>query len=514
MISNYLIIPILLPLLTAVVLLFYWDQVKKQRWISLFGHLLSFVSGIVVLYTVHDGTIVTMQAGNWNAPFGITFVADAFSGVLVLITAIVGLAVGVFSNASIGTDRVSYGYYPLLHFLQMGLYGSFLAGDLFNLYVWFEVIIIASFVLITLGGEKAQLEGAIKYVTMNLLASVIFLTGIAVLYGVLGSLNLADLSQKVSNSEHQGLINTTAVFFLVGFGIKSALFPMYFWLPDAYHTPPAAVSAIFGGLLTKVGVYAMIRVFSLLFIQDPIMRDILMYLAVLTMVTGAFGAIVSHHIRKIFSYLIVSHIGFMIAGLALFTPLAIAGAVYYMIHDIIAKTNAFMISGWIYKLKGNYHIKRLSGLYKELPLLSVVMAVALFSLVGTPPLSGFWPKLMLLRATIPGANWWVLGGIILASLLTLWAIVRMWYYVFWHEKPEQEIKHVNRFAAMSPRKQRTMLVPIIFLAFISLSLGLAWQPVSQFCKTVAYQITHKEVYIEAVLGNSLTIPEKLDNLPQ
>lgn len=503
--SNYLILPILFPLITSIILMFFWFSPKAQRKVSILGHIIGVIAAGILLGQVFGGTIITTQAGNWAAPFGITFVADALSGILVLLTSLVGLAVGFFSNASIKSNRASFGYYPLLHFLQMGLYGSFLAGDIFNLYVWFEVIIIASFALITLGGEKAQLEGAIKYVTMNLVASVIFLTGIAVLYGVIGSLNLADLSVKVAESPHKGLISSTAMLFLVGFGIKSAVFPMYFWLPDSYHTPPAAISAIFGGLLTKVGVYAMFRVFSLLFIADPFLREVLVWMAVLTMISGAFGAIVSHNLRKIFSYLIVSHIGFMIGGLALFTPLAVAGAVYYMIHDIIAKTNVFMISGLIFKLKGNFHINRLSGLYNERPVLSILFAVALFSIVGTPPLSGFWPKVMLLKGAAVESSYWLIFAILLASFLTLWAVVRMWDKVFWRASPKEETVHVDMFSTQSKRRKSVLLLPVILLVCVSLFIGFGVQPMTVLCQTIAEQLTDNSAYINAVLGPDLLL---------
>lgn len=504
--SNYLILPILLPLITSVILMFCWFSPKIQRKVSILGHVISVSAAVILMIEVFDGTIITTQGGNWEAPYGITFVADAFSGILILLTSLVGMAVGFFSNASIKSNRAAFGYYPLLHFLQMGLYGSFLAGDIFNLYVWFEVIIIASFALITLGGEKAQLEGAIKYVTMNLVASVIFLTGIAVLYGVLGSLNLADLSVKVAESPHKGLISSTAILFLIGFGIKSAVFPMYFWLPDSYHTPPAAISAIFGGLLTKVGVYAMIRVFSLLFIGDPFLREVLVWMAVLTMISGAFGAIVSVNLRKIFSYLIVSHIGFMIGGLALFTPLAVAGAVYYMIHDIIAKTNVFMISGLIFKLKGSYQINRLSGLYNERPVLSILFAIALFSIVGTPPLSGFWPKIMLLKGAALEPSYWLIFAILLTSFLTLWAVVRLWAKVFWRATPEVETTQVDIFSTQSKRRKSVLLLPVILLVCVSLFIGFGVQPMTVLCQTIAEQLTDSSAYIEAVLGNRI-LPE-------
>ena len=204
----------------------------------------------------------------------------------------------------------------------MGLNGAFLTGDIFNLYVWFEVIIISSFVLLTLGGRKAQLEGAVKYMAMNILASMIFLTGIGILYGLTGSLNMADLSLKVAAVENRNLVNLTAIFFIIGFGIKSAVFPLYFWLPSSYHTPPSAVAAIFGGLLTKVGIYALFRIFTLIFVPDVFLQTLFIAMAVMTIITGAFGAIIKTNIRRIFSYLIVCHIGFLIGGLGMFSEVA------------------------------------------------------------------------------------------------------------------------------------------------------------------------------------------------
>lgn len=503
--TNLLILPIIMPLITAIVLLFFWFRPNRQKYISLVGHILSVLVAIPIFLEAMKGTILTMAVGNWAAPFGIVYVCDAFSGALVLLTSLVGLAVGIYSNAAIQSKRASYGYFPLVHFLLMGLYGSFLAGDIFNLYVWFEVIIIASFVLITLGGEKAQLEGAVKYVTMNLLASVIFLTGIAVLYGILGTLNLADLSLKVSESPHRSLINATAILFLVGFGIKSAIFPLYFWLPDSYHTPPTPISAIFGGLLTKVGVYALIRIFSLLFIGDPFIRDLLSWIAVLTMISGAFGAIVSYNLRKIFSYLIVSHIGFMIAGLALFSPIAIAGAAYYMMHDIIAKTNLFLVGGTIYKIKGQLHIDRVKGLFSQYPYLSIVFALAMFSVVGTPPLSGFWPKIMLLKGSFAMDNMWIIVGILLATFLTLWAMVRIWSKSFWSTEANEE-KTTGRYQEMTTSQRRLLIGPILFLLAISLFLGFGAGYVSQMCSLIADQLMDSDTYVNAVLG--------ITNLPE
>ena len=248
MIDNYIIAPILIHLFTAILQLAFWTRTITQRLLSMTGATIGFVYAVSLFIKVYHGKILMMNAANWEAPFGIVFVADLFSSSMVLLTSIAALAVSIFSAVGVGKPRMLYGYFPIFHFLIMGLNGAFLTGDIFNLYVWFEVIIIASFVLLTLGGRKEQLEGAVKYMALNILASTFFLTGIGILYGITGTLNMADLSLKVPLVEDQSIVNLTAMFFIIGFGIKSAVFPLYFWLPSSYHTPPSAVAATFGGL--------------------------------------------------------------------------------------------------------------------------------------------------------------------------------------------------------------------------------------------------------------------------
>ena len=341
MTDDLILLPVLLHLLFAIVLIFLWKEPLWKRIVSIAANGLILGLNIHLFIKVWNLGILTTQAGSWPAPFGITFVADAFSSLMMLLTSMAGLAVSIFSSVGVSEARIKYGYYPILHFLLMGLSGAFLTGDIFNLYVWFEIIIISSFVLLTLGGREKQIGGGIKYVALNLVASVIFLTAIAILYGLTGSLNMADLSLKVAAVENRALVNVTAILFFVGFGIKSAVFPLYFWLPASYHTPPSAIAAIFGGLLTKVGIYALLRVFSLIFIPDSFILSTFRFVAVATLLTGAFGALVRRDIRKMFSYLIVCHIGYMIGGLALFTEMALTGTLFYLVHDITVKTNIY-----------------------------------------------------------------------------------------------------------------------------------------------------------------------------
>lgn len=503
MMQQLLLYPLLWQLLMSIVLMFAWRHINVQRVMSIVGSVIGLIfSGMLFYKVLVDGT-QTIQAGGWEAPFGITFVADTLSATLVLLTSIAGLAVSSFSSASIIPARLKFGYFAIFHFLLLGLIGAFLTGDIFNLYVWFEIIIISSFVLITLGGEKAQIEGAVKYFTLNILASIIFLTAIAVLYGLAGSLNMADLAVLIPKIENRGLVEVAAILFLVGFGIKSAVFPLYFWLPASYHTPPSAVAAIFGGLLTKVGVYALIRVFTLLFVDDVFVDEVLIVIAILTLFSGAIGALVQKNMRKVFSYLIICHIGFMIAGLGMFTELAIAGAIFYLIHDIVVKTNLFMISGLIYRIKGSNNIKSLGGLYKEYPKLSLLMTIPFFSLIGIPPLSGFWPKISLIIASFNTQNYVMLGAIIFASLLTLIVMAKLWSEVFWKnpvDLPKRE--HFLYFDKMTTTRKLQMLVPIVFLTGVSLYIGFGAESVQQLSTRIAGELMNKQQYIDAVMPKS------------
>jgi multicomponent Na+:H+ antiporter subunit D len=502
--TNYeLILPILLPLLTGIILIAFWGKVNLQRIISVISGLLSVVFSIQLFWTVRQDGMISVQAGGWEAPFGITFVSDTFSATLVLLTSISGLAVILFSLVSINKARMRFGYFAMIHFLLLGLNGAFLTGDIFNLYVWFEIIIISSFVLLTIGGEKKQLEGAINYVTMNLLSSVIFLTAVAILYGLAGTLNMADLSEQIAQHPNEGLVQTTAILFFVAFGIKSAVFPLYFWLPSAYHTPPSAVGAIFGGLLTKVGIYALLRTFSLIFIPDSFLSDVIIVVACFSLLSGGLGAIAQqNNFRKLISYLIVCHIGFMIAGLGMYTEWALIGAIFYLMHDIVVKTNIFLISGLIYKIKGTVDLKKLGGLYRSYPKLSFMIAVTLFSLVGIPPLSGFWPKLFLFESSFTNREFILTAFLIFGSFVTLYIIARAWIEIFWKEGEGRQ--SVGRpfiyFDNMRILKKWILVTPIALLTLVAVYIGLGAEHVFQIAEDIAFDLMHPEGYIETVLS--------------
>jgi multicomponent Na+:H+ antiporter subunit D len=495
------IMPLLIPLSTAILSLLPWKSPQIGRVLSTAGALLLLADAAWLLAIVWRDGIQVSAIGNWPAPMGIIFVADLFSAIMVLITGVMGFAVTLYSLVTIGPGRESFGYYPLLHFLLLGVCGAFLTGDLFNLYVWFEVMLMASFVLLALGGERPQMEGAIKYVTLNLIASAIFLAAVGLLYGAVGTLNMADLAQKLREPEAADFITTISMLFLVAFGIKAGIFPLFFWLPASYHTPPVAVSAIFAALLTKVGVYAMIRVFTLIFVHDiGYTHFVILILAGFTMVTGVFGAIAQNEVRRLLSFHIISQIGYMIMGLGLYTPLALAGSIYYIIHNILAKTNLFLISGVAHFLHGIYELKKLGGLYERTPLLAALFLISALSLAGVPPLSGFFGKLTLAQAGIEREQYAIVAIALGVGLLTLFSMTKIWLEAFWKAPPPSSPEVAAAKPLRSPTTYYLLLVPVVLLALMTVVLGLGAEAMLVLSLRAAEQLMDPEQYIQAVLG--------------
>ena len=502
--NIYLILPILIPFTTAILLFLSWRWRRVQRGLGLVGAAALFVVGLGLLTSVQDHGIQAAQMGSWPAPFGITLVADLFSAIMVALVGLIGLSVAVYSLASMDATREAFGYYPLFHILLMGVCGAFLTGDIFNLYVWFEVMLIASFVLLALGGERAQLEGAIKYVTLNLVSSAIFLTAVGILYGVAGTLNMADLAVNLHRTAQPGMVTTLAILFFVAFGIKAAVFPLFFWLPASYHTPPVAVSAVFAGLLTKVGVYAMIRVFTLLFIQDPgYTHRLILLVAGLTMFAGVLGALAQTDFRRALAFQHISHVGYMMMGLGLYTGLALAGSVFYIIHHIIVKTNLFLITGVTQRLKGSFDLKKLGGIYKAYPAVALLFFIPAFSLAGVPPLSGFFAKLALIEAGLDAKEYAIVATALGAGLLTLLVMARMWTEAFWKPAPETSAPgtgEVEAATATGLGGLRPLIAPIILLAVLTVIIGLVAEPVFSLATRAAQQLMNPTEYIHAVLG--------------
>lgn len=497
-----LALPIAIPLLTLTVCAALWKHNLAQRAASLAGSLLLLTAAIALLMAVYDGTVLATNLGAWRAPFGISLVCDLFSAAMVVITGIMAVAISVYASVDGARMREQACYHPLYHGLLLGVVGAFLTGDLFNLYVWFEVMLISSFGLLVVGGNREQLDAGVKYVTLNLVATTLFLIAVGCLYGATGTLNMADLAQALPKFANQGLVTTLAVFLLICFASKAALFPLFFWLPASYHTASAPIVAIFAALLTKVGVYAIIRVFTLMFPGDAgYTGSIIAAVAALTMVTGVLGAASHFDIRRILSFHIISQIGYMLIGVVVATPLALAGSILYVLHHIVVKANLFLVAGAVRLAGGSFDLRRIGGLHRSAPLLAVLFLIPAMSLAGLPPLSGFWAKFVVIKSSLDEGHVALAAVALVVGLLTLYSMVKIWNEAFWKPAPEAGSESARRWNDAGATRL-AMLGPIAALAMITLTIGLATEPFVDFSIRAANQLLDPHAYVEAVLGRS------------
>lgn len=496
--NTLLVLPILLPLVSAAVLLLL-PVGKLRRWFHLFASLAHFVAASTLLGTVIRKGILATQLGNWPAPFGITVVADTFSALMVFITGIMGFLVAIYGHSEVSHEHEKYGFFSLYQILLMGVSGAFLTGDLFNLFVWFEVMLMSSFILLALGCTREQLSGGIKYLVLNFLSSSLFLTSLGILYSVTGTLNMADAAAILKDSPLNLSSMSVAMLLMVSFGIKAALFPVFVWLPASYHTPPVTVSAIFAGLLTKVGVYALARVFTLIFnFQVEFTHDLLIGISLITMLTGVLGAAAQFETRKILSFHIISQIGYMTLGLGLFTQAAIAAMVFYMIHHIVVKTNLFLIAGAISSIKGTAELKKIGGLYEQTPWLAFLFLIPAMSLGGIPPLSGFFAKFALVKEGVAVGAWISIAVALLVGVLTLYSMTKIWAEAFWKAQPSESDQPAIQSSA-------THSLPVAYWAAIaamaSFTLAISGWPqwLLELSERAAAELMNPDIYIQAVL---------------
>lgn len=486
--------PMIIPLLTGILLVFLRPYVKVQRAFSLFSIVATVAISVYILNMIQADGILRLDFGGWLPPYGISFVADSFSMLLVLTTAIVTGILLIYAFSSIGRAHENMFFYPFVFFLIAGVNGSFLTGDLFNLFVCFEVMLLSSYVLITLGGRKVQLVESIKYITINVLSSWFFLVGIAYLYGTVGTLNMAHLSVRIAEVGQGPLLTVISIVFLIVFSLKSGLL-LYFWLPGSYSAPPTVVAALFGALLTKVGIYAMFRVFTLIFYHEPGVTHLMIgIMAGITMIGGSIGAIAYNDIRKIVSYNVVIAVGFILVGLAVSTEVAIQGSIYYLIHDMIIKALLFLIAGTMIYLTGTARIENMSGLIRNYPLLGWLFFITMLSLAGIPPLSGFIGKVYVGQGAIEAGAFVLLAIAFLSSIFVLYSLLRIFLNCFWGETIINEDDDV-------PLK-KGMLIPLVLFGVLTIALGVGAEALAPYVSDAARTLTNPDIYIDAVLNDN------------
>ena len=485
--------PLIVPVVGVAITTCLWNHPRAQRAAARATIALLLGAALLLLATVIRDGVQVIRFGGWAAPFGIVFAVDALGAAMVAITGVLAAATMLFGVADIRRREEQAGFYPLFLGMLAGVDGAFLTGDVFNLYVWFEVMLITSVGLLVIGRSKAQIDGALRYAVLNLFSTLFFLTGVALLYGATGTLNMADLARVVPQMEPSIQLTIAALLLFCGFGIKAGYFPLFFWLPASYHTASITVAAIFAGLLTKVGVYACFRIFTLVFPVDGAgMREILAVIAACTMLFGVFGAAVQWDVRRILSFHIVSQIGYMLLGLAISTEAALAGAIFYVIHHIVVQANLFLVAGAIHRASGTWDLRKSGGLLRTNPLLAALFLVPALSLGGIPPLSGFWAKLLVIDATFRAGEGILAAVALFVGLLTLYSMTKIWIEAFW--KPAAvERKHAGTVPL-------AMVLAIGFLAAITLTIGFQPEAFIDYARSAAAGLLDPASYVAASLA--------------
>lgn len=494
--NNAVVLPIVIPILSGVVFILLRSQIRLQRVMSIVSTLATAVSSLWLGYVVYENGIQVLELGGWSAPFGIVLVADMFAVMLVAVSAIVMTGCIGYAFRSIEDGREAYFFYPLMQFLLAGVNGSFLTGDIFNLFVFFEVMLISSYVLIVLGGTKPQLRESIKYLLVNIVSSTLFVVAVAFLYKLTGALNMAHLSQRVADAGQSGPLTVVAVLFLIVFALKAALF-LYFWLPGAYSAPPTAVVAIFAALLSKVGIYAMFRIFTLIFYHEPgITHQWIAWMSALTMILGVIGALAYTNIKTILIYNIIGGVGFIVFGLASATYASYSGAIYYLIHDMVTKALLFLAGGAIIKMAGTSSILQSGGWIRKQPLLGSVFLLTAIALAGIPPLSGFPGKLLILQGGFENGDYILAGIALLTSFLLLYSLLRLFMRVFWGEPHDQGSEH-QESETMNPLKG--LIAPCVGLLALSIAIGFGAEWIQPYVERATETLGNPQIYIQAVL---------------
>ncbi len=532
-ITAFAPLAVVLPFLGAATAFLLIRHPRAQRTMSISVLTVTLLVEVLLLASVWTGGAAAVRLGSWIPPFGIVLVVDQLSSLLLVVSSAVSLAVLIYATGQGEADGDDEGpvsvFHPTYLILVAGVSNAFLSGDLFNLYVGFEILLTASYVLMTLGGTGERIRAGVTYVVVSVVSSLLFLIAIAMVYAATGTINMADLAVKLAHLD-PGTQTLLHVMLLVAFGIKAAVFPLSFWLPDSYPTAPAPVTAVFAGLLTKVGVYAIIRTETLLF-PGGALNGWLMIAALLTMIIGILGALPQADIKRLLSFTLVSHIGYMIFGVAVSSVIGLGAAVFYVIHHITVQTSLFMVAGLIERRGGTSNMDRLGGLARLAPVLGILYFIPAINLAGIPPFSGFMGKLGLLEAGVALGTplaYLLVTGAVLASLLTLLAMVRVWNRAFWRTPQDAELPDpvllatkpdgttalrtsryvsstaVGRFQGKGtvPLLPKMMVGSTMGLVGLGLALTVFAGPLFQLTNSAAAEMLDRGTYIEAVLGGT------------
>lgn len=498
---NLIVLPVLLPLLSGSILLLLPGE-RLRRGFATLSALAVFGLELLILNRTLSAEVLVVQMANWPAPWGITLAADALTGILLAVSGFVGLLSVLFAGSSLTQPprlgqsarlniiRERLGFQALLQFLIMGVNMSFLTGDLFNLFVAFEVMLIASYGLLLLGNELPQLREGFKYVLINLVASAVFVVAAGFAYGLFGTLNMADIALRVAAHGPDARVTLVAAMLVLVFATKAAIFPVGFWLPNTYPTPAAIASAFFAAVLTKVGAYALIRSFTLMFPAEAELKGIVLGLSAITILIGGFGAIARQRWRHALAFANVASIGYLVMGVFAGTPLGLTASIYYLIHSVLLIFALFLVAALAEQISGPSYLDE--GHLSVYPWLGVGFFVGALALAGLPPTSGFIGKYAIIQALFSRGGVLAISSAVIAVLggfLLLYAVIQIWRGFFWGE---------------SDAVHRVKLSPTLSVVTASafgaiLMLALFSGPVYEAASLAAQQLSTHEAYIEAVL---------------
>jgi multicomponent Na+:H+ antiporter subunit D len=492
--SRFIPLIFALPLLGAGLSIVAVRSRRTQRAISLVTLALTAALSVAILVDVERNGTAVARLGGWPASIGIAFVADRLSASLLVVATSVLFVVLVFAVGQGSRNESSRMYHPAYLALAAGVANAFLAGDLFNLFVAFELMLMASYVLLTLHGNDAQIRSGTTYVVLNVVESMLLLLAVALIFAATGTVNMAEIAQRVPGLP-DGLEFGLNALLLVAFGLKAAVFPLFFWLPDSYPAAPSPVTAVFAGLLTKIGIYAIIRTETLMFPGGT--GTLLLIVGGVTMIVGVLGAIAQADMKRILSFHIVSQIGYMVAGVGIGTAAALAATMFFVIHQIPIKTALFLVEGLVEQETGTSRLDDVGGMARRSGWMAALFLLPALSLAGLPPFSGFVGKFGLVAAGFSAEQYLLVGVALFGSLLTLVSMVKIWTGIFWGEVMPAPTHTGHGILRHRPVEAGA--------TFVCVGFGLAiagWAgPLYDFCQRAAAELLDSSSYIQAVLGS-------------
>ncbi len=490
--THLLVLPILIPLGTAIVLLLLRANPMGRRIVIGISGLSILVADIVLLTSIYQKGIHSYQVGGWSAPFGIVMVGDLLSGIMLVLASVISLSALSYSFGYLKKEAQQALFHPLFFFMWAGTNGAFLTGDIFNLFVMFEVMLMSIYALLVMLGEKKQIEAGFKLISMGLFTSALFLAAAGGIYAFAGTLNMADLALKIKPHVDHPLVSAIAMMFIGVFGLKAAMMPFHFWLPDVHSAAPTPISAMLSGILIKVGVYAIIRVFCLIFVDlQGYFQGFILTMACITMFVGALGAVAQTDIKRLLAYSSVSQIGYILMGVGFFTVGGMSAALFYIISHGVIKSSLFLAAGILKKMRGSTEMSDHGDMINTSPAFTTIFFIGVISLGGIPPSGGFFMKFQLIKAGLDGAFYIPVIVAFMVSLMTLFYLFRSWQKICLSGPPQG-----NPLARPSVK----LLIPVGILAMLCLVLGLAASPVSGLTQAAAEQLFSPELYIRAVMG--------------